>query len=444
MKFISKKFSNERFNFLDLLNVEGKIKKIYIASAYCETDVIYKIKNYVKEQISASGCDFSIFIDKYANNAWLGQELISKFRRLNTKLKKEMSSSSEIYFVENKGKLFHSKILFIETTKCIKIFIGSMNFTERGVSSDENEEVLFEFEKDISINNKFITEIINYFKKLKEISLPLSEQNNLTVHNYSSARDFFLSGQVFFEFANSRFFNFSLRIPDEIKKGISSVHSSLVDIVQDNIDVVKMVCSIERQSSRQSWKRYTVETPYGYWAPKEFLDSIFEILDEKSSFKAETVKILEKLANKNEVENVMLPYFQELSDSIHKKFPNCGWDHDKLITRWNDWYKKLIKKIDENNTDGELNLILERYISGISWCSLPDFWDDAFLRENFELCFLDSIEAKGYFPRQTNKFVKFLKSNYVEYPFEDFREFEKILKDKEFSKKLGCVSKFFF
>ena len=45
MKFISKKLGNEKFNFLDLLKIEGKIKKIYIASAYCETDVIYKMLN---------------------------------------------------------------------------------------------------------------------------------------------------------------------------------------------------------------------------------------------------------------------------------------------------------------------------------------------------------------------------------------------------------------
>lgn len=438
MRFISKKFGDEKFNFLNLLDIEGKIKKIYIASAYFDTDVIYDIKNHLKDQVSASGCDFVVFTDQCTVNAKLKDKTLrKKYLSLSTRLKNEFSPFSGIFSVKNKGKLFHSKIFFIETTKYIKVFLGSMNFTERGIHSDENEEIIFEFEKDITRNYQLILEIENYFKKLKENSVLLNEQKDSNItENYSSARDFFLSGEVFFEFSNSGLFNFSLGIPDNVKKGVSELHSSLVDVVQDNIDVLKKVCSVERKRSRESWKQYAIETPYGYWAPKEFLDYLYEILDEKASVKSELLKITKKLADKKEVDKIMMPYFQEISESIRQKFPYCDWSHEKLISRWDKWYLKLLKKI-ENDTDGEFNLMLERYILGVNSCSLPDFWEDTYLRENFESCFLDSLEAKRFSAKQNNQFVRFLKSKYGTCSFDDFSEFEQIITDKKFSKKIA-------
>lgn len=436
MRFISKKFSENKFDFSELFNIEGKIQKIYLASAYCDTEVIYTVKNSIKDKIDARGCEFHIFIDQYANNAWLGQDLISNFRSLNTRLKNEISPSSEIYFVKNNGKLFHSKILYIKTTKKIKIYMGSMNFTERGINPNENEEILLEFEKDTTKNNKFISEIEDYFTILQDNSFALSElKKSSTINNYTSARDFFLSGQIFFEYTDIRLFNFPLRLPDEIRKEISKLHSSLTAITQNNIDIIKKVCSIERQSNEKSWKCYTIETPYGYWAPKEFLDKINEILKEKSSYKTKTITIIEKLTNKDEVNKIMLPYLQDLSDSICQKFPNYEWDAEKFKTRWNNWYNNLINKI--NNNDEDVNFQLKRYISGISCCSLPDLWDDTFLRKNFEDCFLDSLEAKNSLARKNNQFVKFLTKNYPINSFDDFKEFTKIITDKEFNKKIN-------
>ncbi len=438
MRFISKKFSESDFDFLELLTIEGKIQKIYLASAYCDTDILYKIKNSIKDQIDARGCEFHIFIDQFANKAWLGQELISKFRGLTTRLKNEISPTSEIYFVKNSGKLFHSKILYIKTTKYIKIYLGSMNFTERGTNPNENEEILCEFEKTITTTNKFISEIENYFIKLQKNSLALSELKKLpTINKYSSARDFFLSGHVFFEFANIRLFNFPLELPEEVKKGVSKLHNSLIDITQDNIDIIKKVCSFEKNNNHTSWKQYTIETPYGYWAPKEFLEKINKILDEKSSYKANSIRIIKELTNENEVNKIMLPYFQEISENIYQKFPDCEWDAEKLKTRWTNWYNKLLKKIN-NNAEGEFNLILEKYISGISWCSLPDFWDDTYLRENFEDYFLNSLAIKTSIKSsKKNCFIKFLNDNYKKSSFDDFNDFTKIITDKNFSKKMN-------
>ncbi len=63
-----------------------------------------------------------------------------------------------------------------------------------------------------------------------------------------------------------------------MKKGVSKLHNSLIDITQDNIDIIKKVCSFEKNNNHTSWKQYTIETPYGYWAPKEFLEKINKIL----------------------------------------------------------------------------------------------------------------------------------------------------------------------
>lgn len=446
MHFYSKNFLGN-FNFLDIFNIDNKIRKLYISSAYCDPDTIYTIKNYIIDNIDLRGCEFKVFIDRNANHALPSQDLSRRWKILNTRLSHEISTQSGIYLVNNNGKLFHSKLLYIQTTQSEKICIGSMNYTVQGTSLNYNEEILLEIDSNRNTHN-IINECYKYFTTLIEKSININDIDKDELV-YKSLYDFFSSGSLCFEYAKSNHFAFKLGIPKSLKKNKSRIEG-LFDITEDNINIIDILYpQIENdKKTRSYWKQFAIETPYGFFTPLEFKKIIDKRIDCKSSINDSRVNdIISSIKEKTTINNLVLPYLKQINlqcNEILKERNEAQWDIDKLIDKWDKWYERLQKRFNEDEND-ETSILIQRYIHGIDISPMPDIYNDKFTFDDFLNNFITSINYKIKMSeyRTTNKFISFLIDFLDEYNYEinEPSDLKRCITNDNFKKDLAAFAK---
>lgn len=441
MHFYSKNFL-DNFNFLNIFNVSNKIRKIYISSAYCDTDTIYTIKRHILNNIDLRGCEFKVFIDKYANHALPSQDLSRRWKILSTILSHEISSHSGIYLVDNNGKLFHSKLLYIETTQSKKICIGSMNYTVKGTMLDSNEEILLEIDSNKNTQS-IIHECYQYFKILIENSTNINDIDKNEIV-YRSLYDFFSSGSLCFEYAKSNYFTFKLGIPNSLKRNKSRIEG-LFDITEDTINIIDILYPHVKENNklRYYWKQYTIETPYGFFTPVEFKNLIDKKINCKSAMNDSLVNdIISSVGGKITIDNLILPYLKKINsqcNEILKERLEEEWDYDKLVDKWDKWYARLQERFNEDEID-EMSMLILRYIHSIDISPMPDIFNDKFTYDDFLNNFITSInfkiEMSDY--RRSNKFITFLIEFMERYNYEinDPGDLKKCITNDNFREEL--------
>lgn len=444
MKFISKNLhGNCNFDYLDLFNGCYKIQKIYIATAFCGPKIIENIYAHIKNKIDKDGCEFKVYIDKYSNHALIGQKWRDDFIDLNKTLKNTPRDKSGIFLVNNEGALFHSKILYIQCVDKIKIYIGSMNYTEMGTGNGKNEEVLLEIDNDnIGACYNDILEYFNgYLDKCSENICDLRENKDI---KYKSSRDFFSSGLIFFEYTKSPMFNFKIKLPESIKKRPSIYSAILNDNTQDSINILDFIREDSSDNKKPRWKNYTIETAYGYFTPYEFKGLVELNINHKDRDKKYLIdNIRDKLKNKSELSKIVEEKLKEINNNCNKVLIERGekeWKYEDLLNRWKKWYDNFINKIYRHSDDSKF---LSRYIYNIASSPMPNIWDDEYiLKEIFYESFIDSISSlleKSKDTNISNKFIQFLLKYYKEYtekiPY-GIENFENIISKRNFRKNL--------
>lgn len=426
---------SENFNYLNLFDT-NKITKIYIASAYCDIKTLKDIKKHIKDKCSQQ-CDFKIFIDRYANHAFPGQELANEYKKLDIILKKGISKKSGIFLVKD-GTLFHSKILYLQAGGAAKVYLGSMNYTRKGTLPGGNEEVLIEIN-----GNKIVNDILSYFKNLEKKSENINQirQKELT-RGYSSEYDFFLSGSLFFEYANSNMFIFKLDIPNSIKEKVSTIDARLKDVTQDSINIIDFIPNIKINSERIIWKPYTIETSYGYFAPKEFINTIDKKINGKNKNRKGLIdEIIESIKNKEKLHKKMTNFLKKVNRKCNvllEKQGNDIWKYEILSTRWERWFEKLLEKLDSDKD--ELSIFFERYINNSVRSPFPNIWDNEYITKNFidsfEVSIISQLEKAKLNNRTNNKFIQFLLKYYSDNKVCSFGDIKKIIISSSFRTNL--------
>ena len=91
MRLISKKtvLWKEYKDFSSLFELEGKVQKVYIASAYADPDTIKLIfKDASRCGFDNRGAQFTAFIDRAASQALQGQDHHEDYTKLNKTIKR--------------------------------------------------------------------------------------------------------------------------------------------------------------------------------------------------------------------------------------------------------------------------------------------------------------------------------------------------------------------
>lgn len=419
MRLISKKtnLGQEYEDLNSLFELNGKIQKVFIASAYADTKTIRNIYNHLSScECDKRGCQFLVFIDRAASQALDGQKYRAKYKRLNTNIKKsDFGIDSGIKLVS--GKLFHSKMIYIKTTLEENLFVGSMNITQNGTLKNENEE-LFLFSKKPSA--KIVKDALNYFDYLglPDISSWVDECE--IEPRKMSFRDFFMNGSLYVRFAPTNLFSFTLNIPENMRGATAKLHPFLDAEAKNSISMLRF-CFENMEASFPTWaqdapvsgagKRWTdycIETLHGYWAPSILCKRIDDILFEKKDDKISEIARTFRLLSTPHVESSVYSFFDQLEDSIYQQ--NGAWSASDAKNRWVQWRGRLLKRVFRDGLDSDIDEAFALRVSlGVQKSNFFDIFNDADHVEEFIDTVMDffhfNLDRKGV----RNKIVQVMK-----------------------------------
>ncbi len=164
-------------------------------------------------------------------------------------------------------------------------------------------------------------------------------------------------------------------------------------------------------TTRAFWKKYCVETCYGFWNPvlwnKKLATELQKRTKQRQPYYDEIKSIIEE--NDSEIKRA----FIELCERVQVYLTRQGitdWRYGEIenaIEAWGNWYGNLRDKL--NNKD-----FYKRLVSGISSVPSPDVWNDSLSSEEFEDSFYKSVIyhwSKEYSRETTNVIAQAIACN---------------------------------
>jgi hypothetical protein len=267
-----------------------------------------------------------------------------------------------------------------------------MNFTQAGI--DGNEEIILV--DDINVNGKMAKWLKKYVVKLEERSAKVD--CNFSGKFPSSIRQLLLDGSIYYELKEQNPFMFKLHLPEEISAQQANIDSMLEANVADSISL-KSFMLYEKPNglglglpevgdSKSRWKKYCIETCYGYWCPSCFVDELETAIDKRKQKRRPHFDEMKNILRTNEAG--LRSCFMELGARINSYFEKneaIFWkysDKEKAEIAWSNWIELLKEKVNNEKLFG-------RIISGISSVPTPDVWSDPLSSAEFEKTFFESL-----------------------------------------------------
>ena len=418
----------------ELFNVTWKIRKFIAVSAYTDIKSIRDLFKLCKSQrLNSGNVTVQIFIDRSAKRN--PQELL----KIHQAMQREFDSQSGIFLVA-KGSLFHSKYYLIEGDMYGKYFLGSMNLTKNGYSS--NEEILLVDNKytikSKSASAQLAKELIDYANFIKEESVGMEEC--FIPQQIYSLRELLLDGKLYYRSAETNPLSFELELPKEARE-IQSTVPQLSAMINNSIYIKKLADGAggigsdqePKETTYNRWKSYCIETCYGYWSPNVF---------------SEKVKSMNDIASKNKAS-----FYSELKDCILKQRPVLDKEFRELWERlveflgqnnqlenwkykefsvaekaWSSWYKNVEQKVSNEQ-------YFKRLVCTIQSVPVPDVWNNPEDSEEFEDSFCNSL-SYAINKRSSNEIVKAFKELGLDNDIDKIKLGQFLRKNKETAKGL--------
>jgi hypothetical protein len=396
---MSLKLENGSQPIADLFNIQGKVRNIIVISAYIDFESINQLIEFAKNR-SDDRCEPSlrIFIDKAASHFVSNPLLRDQFIKASRDIYEFCNSESGIFLVQV-GSLFHSKAYLIEGNKRGKVLFGSMNMTQSGIQG--NEEIVIFDEINIgtrSKSNLLAKWITNYANSL---SFPnkSTKVGIDTKFNYPSClRQLLLDGLIYYEQKEQSPFRFELHLPDSIINQQVNIDKLLESSITDSISIPTLIAADKPfglniklpkiGQTKAHWKKYCVETCYGYWSPDCLRDDLAATLKKRKEERQPHFEIIKlTLYDKShDIKQCFLAFCLRIQTYL-KNEGISNWRYaDKAAAEkvWDNWYEKLLSKLENTK-------YYERIILGISSVPTPDVWNDLLSSEEFENSFCESL-----------------------------------------------------
>lgn len=400
MELISLKSQDSSLSFSDIFSISAPIRSVICITAYADIDSIrYLIKYLSKEKDGRGKASLAIYIDKASSRFFSDSQSRRCLLAEQKKIQKRFSDNSGIFLVQF-GKLFHSKAYVVEGNSCGKIILGSMNFTQKGMF--DNEEILLRGTYKVSgntVTNRLAKWVREYSDKLKERSIQVNDGAD---GKYPSCmRQLLLNGSIFYELKEQSPFRFKLNLPSSVLRQEGNIDSLLESNGTDGISIETLISAgrpsglgvvlpRDKDKNKASWKKYCVETCYGFWSPCVLKDDLEETLDARKQKRApyynEIFKILKDKKKRGDIDEKFVLLCKRIQEYLEKR-KIYNWKYAKsevALAAWNKWYSALLLKIEN---DG----FCDRLISGVGSVPAPDVWSDPMSSAEFEDSFLDSV-----------------------------------------------------
>ncbi len=404
--------TEETLTLSKMFKVSGSIRRVIVMSAYIDIESIDELIKFLSDFSDSRGRPtLKIYIDKsssrFFSNRKINMELLSR----QNKIKSIFCNNSGIFLVQF-GKLFHSKVYLVEGNKKGKLLFGSMNLTQKGIN--DNEEVLLVDNYEIgsrSISSKISKWVMEYSEKLNQKSTLVVDG----VHgNFPSCmRQFLLDGSIYYELKEQAPFRFKLKLPDSVIKQKADIDRLLESNITDTISLESLISDKTHglgkelpklENVRSYWKKYCVETCYGFWNPGLWNDALTATLNSRKEQRKPYYDEIISILKDKDMDSELRMSFIKLCDRIQSYLVGINifnWKYGKneeALKAWDKWYANLLLKIDNEK-------FYNRLISGIASVPVPDVWNDPLSSTEFEDSFIESIIyhwSKEYTKETTN------------------------------------------
>lgn len=420
MEIVSLRSQDEPFSLNDIFTVPGAVRSIIAISAYIDIDSIKELVKFLSDSADSRGKpSLKIYIDKSSSRFFSDRKTKNGLLKQQKEILERFSNDSGIFLVQF-GKLFHSKIYLIEANRIGKIVLGSMNLTQKGVN--ENEEILLIDNYKIdgrAISNRLSKWVKEYSESLNAKSTCVAE--NITGNYPSCMRQFLLNGSIYYELKEQNPFRFKLNLPEVIIKQKAQIDHLLESSITDTISIEALIYEIRESTgktlpsigkTKAFWKKYCVETCYGFWNPdlwnEEITATLKTRIEERKPYYDEIKLITQD--NGREIKSSFIQLCERIQIYLVKNYSIKDWEYGEsknAIEAWDKWYKNLISKL--GNED-----FYNRLISGISFVPSPDVWNDSLSSAEFENSFYQSIIyywSKEYSKETTNVIAQAIARN---------------------------------
>lgn len=404
---LAKNVSN---NIDELLTIDGRVRSIIAISAYTDIQTIKELVSFARRAADArTPIVLRIYTDYSASGFTTNLDIANALRRCALRIRRFCDPDSGIYLVRT-GGLFHSKCFLVQGNREQRLIVGSMNATHKGLT--ENEELIVNGVSRIGARNH-ITRMVSwiereYIPRLNRCSTRITK--DAVIYRYpTTMRQLLLDGWLYYEIKEQDPFRFTLNLPEEILHSRATLHPMLPAMTVDAVSVVDLITGNpvdgglgyqfrrNRGQNRESWRRYCIETCYGFWSPSLYDEDITQILDNRREAREPYYSDLKEYLERNE--DTITEHFKLFSDAIEKKikgdFYQINWDayhNGRLIETWERWYDRMLRKL--NNEDHYKRIVL-----GVTRASVPDVWSDPIATDEFEDSFLESLKyywSKSY------------------------------------------------
>lgn len=370
---------------------DWKIKKAVIISAYTDIESIKEIVKYVSRQADKTSSSLQIYMDKAASRVSTDEKLREELKKLHKEIKKKISKNSGIFLVSY-GKLFHSKCYLFEGRKEGKFFIGSMNLTVSG--RENNEEILV----GASYNCNTKEANARLAEKLFEYADELRDKKRGKVYSVSDIKDYedksitfrdiILDGFLYTEFKEiPSFFSIKLNLPDEFKRIKTDIELFGAEY-NNSISIEKIIqrdFNINKKGEKEEnilWKRFCIETCYGYWSPSAYSKKIQKELNKSGGQKHYYIKVRKLLlSHHQDIKASFLQITDKIKSKVHEFDPTWDFDAEK---KWAEGYTRICSKL--KNED-----FIEKLASGVQKAPALDVWIEPSAAKNFIESFSDFI-----------------------------------------------------
>ena len=399
----------DRSDFAELLNFPGrKLRRIYAISAYYDHKSIKQLIKYMHGTSGKKSANLELIIvlDR-------GVRIDKYLKKLDKKIRKKFRHNNSGIYISYLGSLFHSKGYLVESKADGLCAVGSLNLTQKGL--EKNEELLARSEyriKPQSCDSKFAEDFKKYL--LEDIlkgacRVSCLDKNSPPIDSSpieSDIQDFFLAGKLYYEAAENSPFGFKLDLPEKLKR--QAAISNLLETKTSDILDMRNFLDKKREPIKSYWKRYCLQTCYGYWAPGKdvFLDhykalrseidkknEIFEYYEEvfdrleETSYSEEVFKELQDVCEN--IGKSVLEYMKSNSSNIKVQWKflseNGHLNKERLQEKWEEWLCKLMKKENRDK-------FIRRLCRDVQGVRMPDMREDPYAFKDFAESFKESFD----------------------------------------------------
>ncbi len=316
----------------------------------------------------------------------------------NDEILRMCDSSSGIYLVQI-GSLFHSKAYLIEGNKKSRIIFGSMNLTQNGMHKNEELILLEDFNTAGKSNGNRLANWIKDYADTLQNKLNSNRVGDDLSDNFPSCmRQLLLNGSIYYELKEQNPFRFKLNLPEEVVKQQVDIDKLLEASITDSISLDLLLSANEPfglgielpdiGSSKAFWKKYCVETCYGFWNPQSLNSDLKKTLKRRIEERQPYFNFIKDTIHE-EVESltsVFLGLCSRIQQSL-KKNGITGWKYsneDVAKEAWENWIENTNMKIENDE-------YYNRLISGVTSVPSPDVWNDPVASVEFEDSFCESL-----------------------------------------------------